>query len=143
MGSKYAREVFDEHAQLLPAGGHPGGGPPWTLSFNNAVRCAGACYYNRRTIVISRRYLAAVDKAAIRNAVLHEISHGIAGHGAGHGAAWRDVFISLGGDGERTCPAFAEHRYTYECPRGCVFKRHVARLAGRLCKRHILPLTLL
>jgi len=73
----------------------------WSFRFDNAKRRCGACFYQRRTITLSRHFVTMNDEAEVRDTVLHEIAHAFAGSRAGHGTHWQMWAIRLGARPER------------------------------------------
>jgi len=67
------------------------------------TRSAGNACPKTRTIGISEPIFSLDENVSqFRNTVLHEIAHVIAGPDArAHGKVWRDIFLELGGNGER------------------------------------------
>ena len=63
----------------------------WTFQWDSAKRRAGACKYSRKTITISRHYVAlnlSERPDDVIDTILHEIAHALAGWSAGHGPKW-------------------------------------------------------
>ena len=72
----------------------------WTVGFDrNEYDCASTRYYKRK-IVFSRLYLREhIDNwYHIKMTILHELSHALLPI-QGHTKAWKDLCISIGGDG--------------------------------------------
>jgi len=79
----------------------------WTFSFNNRKRALGLCNYRYKEISLSKHLIESGSREfkMWENTMIHEIAHAFAytkfGE-SGHGRLWKDLFISLGGDGNRT-----------------------------------------
>lgn len=67
------------------------------------TRSAGNACAKTRTVGISAPiFTVDENKPQFRNTVLHELAHVIAGENArAHGSRWRNIFIEIGGNGER------------------------------------------
>jgi predicted SprT family Zn-dependent metalloprotease len=73
----------------------------WGFGFDNAKRRCGACHFGKRTITLSRHFVAMNDEAEVRDTILHEIAHAYAGAAAGHGVHWQRAAMQLGARPER------------------------------------------
>lgn len=67
----------------------------------NVFRTLGACKYNKKLICLNRDYVNTAPWKNIRNTIIHEIAHAL--HPVdGHGKHWKQTFLNLGGNGNRT-----------------------------------------
>jgi predicted SprT family Zn-dependent metalloprotease len=120
----------------------------WQFALDDARLRAGACFYDRKTVRVSR-HLAGRSEAEVRNIVLHEVAHALVGPEARpqHGAAWRAQALAIGCDGARChalgplCPA--PYRVTCGCGAVDVLRFRLQGLKGKVCKRCASPLTIL
>jgi predicted SprT family Zn-dependent metalloprotease len=103
----------------------------WSFDFDNAKRRCGACFYQRRTITLSRHFVRLNSEVEVRDTILHEIAHAWAGATAGHGPKWQMQAIRLGARPERCAVNvdMPEGNVEGVCEPGCTV-RHV---------RHRLP----
>lgn len=96
--------------------------PDWRFDLDNAKRRAGACFHRRRTITLSKYYIAMnLDKPDdLRDTILHEIAHGLAGREAHHGPEWKKVCVQIGAKPERCYDsdkiAMPTRNYEATCP---------------------------
>jgi len=101
----------------------------YTFKFDNSKRRFGCCNYSRKTISLSKELCRLnLDKidGRIKDCILHEISHAICVHiygridGRGHGENWREILLTLGGDGRRCYDGNKVNKpkakYTLTCP---------------------------
>lgn len=86
----------------------------WTLTFNRRVRALGLCDYSKKEVQISTCFMATNTLEEMIDTIIHEIAHALC-PGENHGKVWRETFISLGGDGQRTAvnaqSAKADHKW--------------------------------
>lgn len=102
----------------------------WRFAFNDRKRALGLCSHSRRTIYLSDYFIEHNSREMKMwiNTMVHEIAHAINSQlgGRGHDWQWRNIFMSFGGDGNRTsCDAEFENllekpvsKYTTICPNG-------------------------
>lgn len=92
----------------------------WNFKWLHSYRCYGRCYYNRKLIGLSKRFVLSskVTDSDIRNVILHEIAHALE-PGAHHGPRWVARALAIGCDGKRCSPVQIERkvRYVYQCTR--------------------------
>lgn len=72
----------------------------WTLTFNRRKRSLGVCKYASKVIELSAVHAEARTLEDITNTIRHELAHALCPF-EGHSEVWRQVFLRLGGDGER------------------------------------------
>lgn len=88
----------------------------WRFEFDNAKARNGICKHSRKTICLSRYYVALNDISKVLNTILHEIAHALT-PGAKHGPEWKAKAKQIGCTGER-CTSGVEQgpaRYMAEC----------------------------
>lgn len=76
----------------------------WRFKLDHARRRAGQCSYRRRTISLSKHYVAlnlAERPEEVLNTILHEIAHALAGPHTGHGPEWKATCLRIGAKPER------------------------------------------
>jgi ribosomal protein L37AE/L43A len=79
----------------------------WKFAFNDRKRALGLCSYRKRTIYLSTFFIEQGSREMKMwvNTMVHEIAHAFSFEGfgeRGHGRLWKDMFISFGGNGERS-----------------------------------------
>lgn len=107
----------------------------WHFAFDRAKTSLGKCNHTRKTIYLSRPFLAHVSEYELRDTILHEIAHALVGHGAGHGPKWQAMCRKVGADPRRTkatdtSPAGA---WRAVCPNGHETTMHRAPGRVRSC----------
>jgi len=108
----------------------------WKFQFNDRKRALGLCNYRTRTICLSTYLLDNTQRemSGWENTMIHEIAHAINHHlgGRGHDRQWRNIFLHMGGNGER-CSSDAKKiisldkptsKYTLKCKEGHLFAKH-------------------
>ena len=70
----------------------------WTIRFDHAQRRAGACYFDKKVLSFSTKFLRNANNDDIIDTVLHEIAHAIVGPGQGHNLIWKKKAIEIGFD---------------------------------------------
>ena len=88
----------------------------WRLEFRNFTTTGGRCYYQQKSIALSRKLVPLWDADAVKATALHEIAHALVGHGHGHDDVWRMKLLSIGGDGKRTHSNAVVERWKLLCP---------------------------
>lgn len=88
----------------------------WRLEFRNFTTTGGRCYYQQKSIALSRKLVPLWDADAVKATALHEIAHALVGHGHGHDDVWRMKLLSIGGDGKRTHSNAVVERWRLLCP---------------------------
>jgi predicted SprT family Zn-dependent metalloprotease len=73
----------------------------WRFQPDNARRRAGNTNYTRRTVSLSRHFVARNSLAQVEDTLLHEIAHVLVGPGHGHDRVWQAKHRAIGGDGIR------------------------------------------
>lgn len=79
------------------------------LEWSRAKTILGQAVFRRnggiatpKLLKLSRPLLTKVDKAEVRDTILHEIAHFVAGIDAGHGPAWKRACRQVGANPQRT-----------------------------------------
>ena len=72
----------------------------WKISTNKRKTAVGLCDYRKKTIYVSVYFMETNGIDKLRNTIIHECSHAYT-PGAKHGRAWKNLFIRLGGTGDR------------------------------------------
>ena len=117
----------------------------WRFAWDRAVRRAGACHYERRTVTLSRPIFSIeANRHDVHDTLLHEVAHALAGPDAAHGPEWRRLARSIGARPERchalatpplpllgTCACGTDHQRTRR-PKG----RYVCRQCGGTIRWH-------
>lgn len=108
----------------------------WKVVINHkTTRILGRCWYNRKHIELSARYVRRSDEAVIEDTIRHEIAHALAGHSAGHGPLWKQWCLKVGAKPQR-CKHESEiksvKRYVAECP-NCGITHQRDRVARNRC----------
>jgi predicted SprT family Zn-dependent metalloprotease len=76
-------------------------GNTWSFRFDSAKRRCGSCQHGKRTITLSRHFVAMNSEADVEDTILHEIAHALAGFKAGHGVHWQRAAMQIGARPER------------------------------------------
>jgi len=104
------------------------------FDFYNKKRAWGTCCHTKKQISLSKFLIQAKPRTIgeWKNTMIHEIAHAIAGSmgSYGHTRLWRNIFLSMGGNGERCSdsnndvinPQLA--KYTLICPNGHISMAH-------------------
>lgn len=103
----------------------------WSFAYNRKKNRAGECDYLSREIRLSSVLTAHRPTPEVRNTILHEVAHAIVGHGNGHNWVWRQMFVQLGGNGERCFESGVREKvakYRVECEAGGETLLHIHRL---------------
>lgn len=80
-----ARQLMDQH-----------GLQEWKLKIDNAKKRLGCCWYNRKTISLSKRHIQVSNEELVIDTVLHEIAHALVGRGHGHDSVWQNMCLKIG-----------------------------------------------
>ena len=72
----------------------------WKVYTNRRKNAFGVCRYNNKRIELSEHLIPNCKKEAVINVILHEIAHAVT-RGHNHDIVWKNMFIKLGGDGQR------------------------------------------
>jgi hypothetical protein len=117
----------------------------WSFAFNERKRALGLCSYRSKTIYLSQWFIDHNTREMKMwiNTMVHEIAHAINGQlgGRGHDYQWRNIFVSFGGNGERTS-GDAEFtnllenpisKYTLVCPNGHTRPSYKIKRRGTSC----------
>lgn len=89
----------------------------WSVRFDRAVTRVGACFYRKRLISLSRRFVERNDDALVEDTIRHEVAHALAWErdgATGHGEAWKK-WCEVTGASPRRC--FAEEEVVLPEPR--------------------------
>lgn len=70
----------------------------WRVTVDNAGRRLGICRPGRKTISLSRQYIAVTSDDVTQDTIRHEVAHALAGASEGHGPVWQDHARALGAD---------------------------------------------
>lgn len=104
----------------------------WKFKWDRAVKRAGACWHERRSISLSRKYAelnTASNPDEVFDTILHEVAHALAGAEHGHDDVWKAACIRVGAV-PKACynpaeVAMPQGRYLATCAGcGAVFSRH-------------------
>ena len=87
----------------------------WHFKFNRKKQVLGECDHKNKTIYLSTEYVKHAKEAQVRQTILHEIAHAMLDSGHGHDELWRNLFISIGGDGAQRRKAKIDFRYVGAC----------------------------
>ena len=115
----------------------------WLFRFDNAVRRFGACWYEHKTIRLSRELMKLNNEQQVQDVILNEIAHALAGRRSGHGPHWKQIAVSIGCNGLRYYDPAAvktpSPKWSGDCPR-CKQRRYSHRrrsvACGPCCKLH-------
>lgn len=94
----------------------------WMFKFNNRfTTCLGRCSYANQLIELGTKYVEVNTEEKVTRTILHEISHCLAGQNNGHNKKWRDICLSIGGDGKAKS---SDHEYieTKNRKKSCIEK---------------------
>jgi predicted SprT family Zn-dependent metalloprotease len=114
--------------------------------FDSAVRRMGVCRGRKKVIDLSKKMTLLRPDDEVRNTIIHEVAHAIdnatRGH-SGHDEVWRNIFISIGGNGlthsstsEEVC--MKTYKYLAICPiHGQIsgFIRKPSHTDGWICRK--------
>lgn len=123
----------------------------WRFKFSSKKCALGTCYISKREIALSEWFIENGEREMKmwKNTMVHEIAHAI-NHilgGRGHDWQWRDIFVTLGGNGERTSgdTKFRNivknpvSKYTLICPNGHASISHKVKrrkvACGKCCNK--------
>jgi len=71
----------------------------WTFKWNNRITSLGLCHYMRKTILLSRLWMAKVTDDEALDTILHEVAHALAWVRFGsykHDTKWKLMCLELG-----------------------------------------------
>jgi hypothetical protein len=71
----------------------------WTVVFESSISRGGRCHHDSKTIGYAVPFMLYASDEQRRNTMLHEVAHAVTGPGHGHDAAWKRLFLRLGGNG--------------------------------------------
>jgi len=112
---KWCQEYFDRKSKQFKLEG-------WKIKLNGAKTSLGICYYNDKSIRISKHFLRGptCTESKMRDTVLHEIAHALAGPKTGHGKKWKEMAKQIGCSA-KTCATMdlPEAKYLMYCPNNC------------------------
>ena len=92
----------------------------WTIKFDHAQRRAGACFFDKKVLSFSTKFLRKANKEDIIDTVLHEIAHAIVGPGQGHNLIWKKKAIEIGCSGKIYHDfEFSKPKWIKFCSKGC------------------------
>lgn len=117
----------------------------WCVKLTGSKFYFGKCCYSERCIRLSRLLVELNNEHTVRDTILHEIAHAILPM-CGHNTAWRKLFISMGGNGERcynsSTTILPPANYAGVCPNGHtatryrMSKRTVAMACTKCCRNY-------
>lgn len=73
----------------------------WQLMIGEAKNYFGMCYWDKKTIMLSRPLIELNEESHVVNTILHEIAHALAPKTEHHGKLWREIAIRIGCNGTR------------------------------------------
>lgn len=116
--------------------------PSWRFRWDYAKVRLGLTQFRSRHLSFSRPLTESIRYDTARDTILHEIAHALAGPGHHHDQVWRDIHLSIGGNGRRGYDtrtdgvAKVEGAFEVSCPNGCFTPQRRHRTNRRLiCKR--------
>lgn len=74
----------------------------WSFSLDANWNRFGACYYDTKTITLSRPITLLSTKPEVRDTILHEIAHALVGAEHGHDEVWQAMALKIGARPEAT-----------------------------------------
>ncbi len=102
----------------------------WQFGWMNEKTVNGRCYYNIKTIKLSRHLTPLRTPEAVRQTIMHEICHALTGPGHGHDAVWKAKMRSFGLPADRcsqdTVDRSSISNWEGKCP-GCGKVTHMIR----------------
>ena len=105
------------------------------IKFDNAYKRAGACFYQKKTLSFSIRFLRQASADEIRDTLLHEIAHALVGPKNGHNLIWKKKAIELGCSGEiYQRNSFSTPRWIKFCSKKCWEQNCYRRKKNLICK---------
>lgn len=78
----------------------------WKFRYDNARTRVGLCRHGRKTISLSKHYVAlnfAAHYDDVVDTILHEIAHALCEPGEGHGDEWKKMCATTGAKPETCC----------------------------------------
>ena len=107
----------------------------WQVSFDHAQRRAGVCYYDKKLISFSIKFLRKANDEERVDTLLHEIAHAIVGPGNGHNLIWKKKAIEIGCSGQIYQNfEFSEPKWIKFCSNGCWEQKSFRRKRNLICK---------
>jgi len=73
----------------------------WVFVWGEAKNYFGMCYWDKKTIMLSRPLTELNDEKFVLNTILHEIAHALAPRTEHHGKVWREIAVRLGCEPKR------------------------------------------
>ncbi len=138
--SAVERRALDRCRDLMQQHGLQRAG--WVAKLDDCRSRAGACYFTKKSIVLSRLYVRAASPAELDDTILHEIAHALVGPQHHHDSVWRAQARAIGCSGNR-CHAvpFSPPRWIAACSSGCFRRSMHRRRRGVVCRRCGAPIT--
>ena len=107
----------------------------WTIQFDNAQRRAGACFFDKKVLSFSTKFLRNANNEDIIDTVLHEIAHAIVGPGQGHNLIWKKKAIEIGCSGKIYHDLeFSKPKWIKFCSNGCWETKCFRKTKKLICK---------
>ncbi len=107
----------------------------WTIRFDHAQRRAGACYFDKKVLSFSTKFLRNANNDDIIDTVLHEIAHAIVGPGQGHNLIWKKKAIEIGCSGKIYHDLeFSKPKWIKFCSEGCWETKCFRKKNNLICK---------
>ncbi len=108
----------------------------WSFQFDNGMRRAGCCHYDKQVISLSYEFARHAHEEAIQDAILHEIAHVLAGKEHNHDAVWHAKATAIGCSGNRCHDLqFTPPRYIMTCENYCWVSTAERRRRNIVCQR--------
>ena len=107
----------------------------WNIKLDYAQRRAGACYFDKKILTFSKKFIRQANKTQIHDIILHEIAHAIVGPGQGHNSIWKSKAIEIGCSGEIYIDYdFSEPKWIKYCENGCWEIKAFRRKSHLMCR---------
>ena len=70
----------------------------WHTEISRGKHTVGLCRYSKKTIYISKHFIANEPESKVMDTLIHEVAHALT-PGHGHDSTWKNTAIHLGGTG--------------------------------------------
>ena len=108
----------------------------WNIGFDYAERRAGACFFDKKLLSFSVKFLKNANKEEINDTILHEIAHALVGPGNGHNSKWKKKAKEIGCTGRIYYEnEFATPKWIKYCEQGCWWVKCYRRKKNLICKK--------